>query len=606
MWRQHRLLKSMGPCPDRTEIWQAWRHFASFKASVRALQKTSRLARRQHIEELIILAEKASQQPNQSEVYRVINQLAPKKRVEKVRIRTQDGELLGQKQEFQAIYEYFSGAFSRTTDYQRPSLEALNITASVVDVAISQLKSIPARDDAWHLVCSSQCYGPTRSSHLQHPHAGCLSAMLIFLTSLRPCSLRLWLLYTAEDMLCSFGPDASTRGRLDEELRINEGGFVWLRGASIKLFGHTYHGYGHLLSLVERLPDELNVARGKACLPLLSEKLELPLTFQQLHLFRFPVFNDSPHMRAMQELFPEGALTMEVLTSLEAVLPDELRRDLLANNPPDQAALHRMKAWLLGTIELYHAATRVSWALHRADLSDEVPRANVPDIYLEVFLHIGNFCLAAATLEDVQAIVDDSMSDVLKIEDRVALTESVHKWCALHQGTVERTVREIGQNVRRGPYIRRGPSVTAADLYEGLLASDPVLGLAALEKKLKLRKAGTGARVEAEDLCRRKFPAIAVDPGSHQQAVAEPPKDQPAPSPEDADAPYFVVVSRSGHRRLHMSRTCAVRQERCLETIPLYSITQDSADAICKLCRPRLKEQGAVSSESASSDAVEP
>ncbi|CAE7363322.1 unnamed protein product [Symbiodinium sp. CCMP2592] len=167
----------------------------------------------------------------------------------------------------------------------------------------------------------------------------------------------------------------------------------------------------------------------------------------------------------------------------------------------------------------------------------------------KVFLHIGNFCLAAATLEDVQAIVDDSMSDVLKIEDRVALTESVHKWCALHQGTVERTVREIGQNVRRGPYIRRGPSVTAADLYEGLLASDPVLGLAALEKKLKLRKAGTGARVEAEDLCRRKFPAIAVDPGSHQQAVAEPPKDQPAPSPEDAD-------------------------ERCLETIPLYSITQ--------------------------------
>ncbi|CAE7321022.1 unnamed protein product [Symbiodinium sp. CCMP2592] len=123
----------------------------------------------------------------------------------------------------------------------------------------------------------------------------------------------------------------------------------------------------------------------------------------------------------------------------------------------------------------------------------------------KVFLHIGNFCLAAATLEDVQAIVDDSMSDVLKIEDRVALTESVHKWCALHQGTVERTVREIGQNVRRGPYIRRGPSVTAADLYEGLIASDPVLGLAALEKKLKLRKAGTGARVEAEDLCRKYF-----------------------------------------------------------------------------------------------------
>ncbi|CAE6967769.1 unnamed protein product [Symbiodinium sp. CCMP2592] len=168
----------------------------------------------------------------------------------------------------------------------------------------------------------------------------------------------------------------------------------------------------------------------------------------------------------------------------------------------------------------------------------------------KVFIHVGNFCLAAASLEDVQEIVDDSMSDVLKIEDRVALTESVHKWCALHQGTVERTVREIGQRVRRGPYLRRGPSATAAELYEGYLASDPVLGLAALEKKLKLRKAGTGARVEAE-------------------AVAEPPRDQPAPPPEEEEAPYFVVVSRSGHR-------------------------------------PRLQEQGAISSESASSDAPEP
>ncbi|CAE7245053.1 unnamed protein product [Symbiodinium sp. CCMP2592] len=49
-----------------------------------------------------------------------------------VRIRTPDGKLLDQKQEFQAIYEYFSGAFSRTTVYQRPSLEALNITAAEV------------------------------------------------------------------------------------------------------------------------------------------------------------------------------------------------------------------------------------------------------------------------------------------------------------------------------------------------------------------------------------------------------------------------------------------------------------------------------------------
>ena len=86
--------------------------------------------------------------------------------------------------------------------------------------------------------------------------------------------------------------------------------------------------------------------------------------------------------------------------------------------------------------------------------------------------------------------------------------------------------------------------------------------------------------------------------------MADPPSDVQPPDDEEVP-PYFVVVSRSGHRRLHLSRSCAVRQERCLETVPLYSITQDSADAICKLCRPRLQEQGAISSESASSDEPE-
>eukprot|EP00439_Symbiodinium_sp_Y106_P019494 s9822_g2.t1 len=122
----------------------------------------------------------------------------------------------------------------------------------------------------------------------------------------------------------------------------------------------------------------------------------------------------------------------------------------------------------------------------------------------KVFLHVGNFCLAAATAEDVHEIVDETMSDVMSAEDRSNLAEAVFSWCQRHQCMIERTVRHVADRVLRGPYICRVPTPTAGEVYEGLLAADPSLGLAALEKKLKLRKAGAGARVEAEDSCRRR------------------------------------------------------------------------------------------------------
>ena len=43
----------------------------------------------------------------------------------------------------------------------------------------------------------------------------------------------------------------------------------------------------------------------------------------------------------------------------------------------------------------------------------------------KVFLHVGNFCLAAATAEDVHEIVDETMSDVMSAEDRSNLAEAV-------------------------------------------------------------------------------------------------------------------------------------------------------------------------------------
>ena len=46
----------------------------------------------------------------------------------------------------------------------------------------------------------------------------------------------------------------------------------------------------------------------------------------------------------------------------------------------------------------------------------------------------------------------------------------------------------------------------------------------------------------------------------------------------EGEFPYFVTVSRSGFRRLHLSGACAVRQERCMETVGVHSITEGCAD----------------------------
>ena len=90
-----------------------------------------------------------------------------------------------------------------------------------------------------------------------------------------------------------------------------------------------------------------------------------------------------------------------------------------------------------------------------------------------------------------------------------------------------------------------------------------------------------------------KYPAISVDPVHLARAMA-PGDASLQPNDEEPQAPYFVTVGRSGFRRLHLAHACAVRQERCVETIPLFAVTEDSADAICKLCAPKIEKPGWV------------
>ena len=100
------------------------------------------------------------------------------------------------------------------------------------------------------------------------------------------------------------------------------------------------------------------------------------------------------------------------------------------------------------------------------------------------------------------------------------------------------------------------------------------------------------------------FPLLEVGPVAARMENA-PTQGEPDPQNDDSlpEAPYFITISRKTFfRRLHVSKSCAVRQERCLVTQPVYSITGDVADAVCKLCKPKLKGEEEASSSSDSSD----
>ena len=104
-----------------------------------------------------------------------------------------------------------------------------------------------------------------------------------------------------------------------------------------------------------------------------------------------------------------------------------------------------------------------------------------------------------------------------------------------------------------------------------------------------------------------KYPHLMIPPEQLQGASGDIEAQLPGPfhawSAEESlgEAPYFVTVSRRGHRRLHLAKACAVRQERCLETIGIFTLEEAAADSLCKLCKPKLAN-AASSSSSGSED----
>ncbi|OLP99309.1 LINE-1 retrotransposable element ORF2 protein [Symbiodinium microadriaticum] len=154
----------------------AWKQYVLFRRAYQALRQASRNRRASWLEAQVISAEEAAQRNDIATVYRIVNQIAPKKRRDRVRIRSAAGHILSAEQEYEEIFRYFSRAFQRDADFEY-STEGLQIvfTAEELGEAISKLKSgkavptgsVPA--DVWG-VCpqlfaeryckvESRCYG---------------------------------------------------------------------------------------------------------------------------------------------------------------------------------------------------------------------------------------------------------------------------------------------------------------------------------------------------------------------------------------------------------------------------------------------------------------
>ena len=122
-------------------LFGAWRAYARFTRSWRALRLASRQERRGWFTPQISLAHTAAQQQNMGEVYRIVRLLAPKQRREPIRIRTEDGHLLDGQQQFDAIFEYFSRVIDRTLGFEHDTSNAgLSTTTEGIVQSIATLK----------------------------------------------------------------------------------------------------------------------------------------------------------------------------------------------------------------------------------------------------------------------------------------------------------------------------------------------------------------------------------------------------------------------------------------------------------------------------------
>ncbi|CAE7308131.1 pol [Symbiodinium sp. CCMP2592] len=174
LWDLHRSQVPRCPPGSFRQASALWHRQDNLRRAARELRAAGQHRRRLWLEEQLQIAERAAERQDMGQVYRVINTIAPKKGRTNVRIRSAQGHLLSVRDEFQEIFAYFQGAFSRDIPYVVPDSAALKFTNAEISEAIALLKpgkavprsSLPA--DVWKLCpddiatyCTNEstCYG---------------------------------------------------------------------------------------------------------------------------------------------------------------------------------------------------------------------------------------------------------------------------------------------------------------------------------------------------------------------------------------------------------------------------------------------------------------
>ena len=164
----------------------SWHRHQCIRQAARELRTAGKKQRQSWLDAQLLEAEQAAAKHDLGAVYRVVNSIAPKRRRDKVRIRSKQGHLMSVKQEFEDILQHFTKAFSSSEKFplthQAPPL---SFTESEVQAAILQLKrgkSVPAGSlpaDIWLL-------DPTGHGKVVYPSFSINAALSIAAFLLKP------------------------------------------------------------------------------------------------------------------------------------------------------------------------------------------------------------------------------------------------------------------------------------------------------------------------------------------------------------------------------------------------------------------------------------
>ena len=127
---------------DAKSLFDAWRHWSSFQAIHRTMQKRSRTHRRQKLGELLMSAEAAASARRSTELYQVVRKLAPKSVRRSWQFREQ-GKLMSPQAEVQLIAENWAKVFDGGETVS-PTPTTCVVTANKVAFALSRVSALKA------------------------------------------------------------------------------------------------------------------------------------------------------------------------------------------------------------------------------------------------------------------------------------------------------------------------------------------------------------------------------------------------------------------------------------------------------------------------------